>query len=82
MERIEVREEDEERMKGEMNEIMGFVEKLNEVDVEGIEKMKYVKKMKMSMSEEKVKEGGIEEEVVENEKVKEENLLVVKKVVE
>ncbi|TIV06031.1 MAG: Asp-tRNA(Asn)/Glu-tRNA(Gln) amidotransferase subunit GatC, partial [Mesorhizobium sp.] len=34
--RIAVSEEDAERMTGELNAILGFVEQLNEVDVSGV----------------------------------------------
>ena len=37
--RIAVSDEDAERMTGELNVILGFVEQLNEVDVSGVEPM-------------------------------------------
>ncbi|MCB1470478.1 MAG: Asp-tRNA(Asn)/Glu-tRNA(Gln) amidotransferase subunit GatC, partial [Rhizobiaceae bacterium] len=37
--RIAVTDEDAERMSGELNTILGFVEQLNEVDVSGVEPM-------------------------------------------
>ena len=37
--RIAVTDEDAGRMTGELNAILGFVEQLNEVDVEGVEPM-------------------------------------------
>ncbi|TIX34667.1 MAG: Asp-tRNA(Asn)/Glu-tRNA(Gln) amidotransferase subunit GatC, partial [Mesorhizobium sp.] len=43
--RIAVSEEDAERMTGELNAILGFVEQLNEVDVSGVEPMTSVTPM-------------------------------------
>ena len=45
--RIAVSEEDAERMTGELNAILGFVEQLNEVDVSGVEPMTSVIPMEM-----------------------------------
>ena len=45
--RIAVSEEDAERMTGELNAILGFVEQLNEVDVSGVEPMTSVTPMAM-----------------------------------
>ncbi|ACO02399.1 Asp-tRNA(Asn)/Glu-tRNA(Gln) amidotransferase subunit GatC [Brucella melitensis] len=80
--RIAVSEEDAERMTGELNAILGFVEQLNEVDVEGIEPMTSVTPMKMRMREDKVTDGGIAAAVVANAPVTEDNFFVVPKVVE
>ncbi|ENP40580.1 glutamyl-tRNA(Gln) amidotransferase subunit C [Brucella abortus 78/32] len=80
--RIAVSEDDAERMTGELNAILGFVEQLNEVDVEGIEPMTSVTPMKMRMREDKVRDGGIAAAVVANAPVTEDNFFVVPKVVE
>ncbi|AAL53916.1 aspartyl/glutamyl-tRNA(Asn/Gln) amidotransferase subunit C [Brucella abortus 01-4165] len=80
--RIAVSEDDAERMTGELNAILGFVEQLNEVDVEGIEPMTSVTPMKMRMREDKVTDGGIAAAVVANAPVTEDNFFVVPKVVE
>ncbi|SBW15746.1 aspartyl/glutamyl-tRNA amidotransferase subunit C [Brucella sp. 10RB9215] len=80
--RIAVSEDDAECMTGELNAILGFVEQLNEVDVEGIEPMTSVTPMKMRMREDKVTDGGIAAAVVANAPVTEDNFFVVPKVVE
>lgn len=80
--RIAVSEDDAERMTGELNAILGFVEQLNEVDVKGIEPMTSVTPMKMRMREDKVTDGGIAAAVVANAPVTEDNFFVVPKVVE
>lgn len=47
--RIAVNDDDAERMTGELNAILGFVEQLNEVNVDGIEPMTSVTPMDMRM---------------------------------
>ncbi|KAB2709983.1 aspartyl-tRNA(Asn)/glutamyl-tRNA(Gln) amidotransferase subunit C [Ochrobactrum sp. RC6B] len=80
--RIAVSDDDAERMTGELNAILGFVEQLNEVDVDGIEPMTSVTPMDMRMREDKVTDGGIAAAVVSNAPVTEDNFFVVPKVVE
>ena len=80
--RIAVSDDDAERMTGELNAILGFVEQLNEVNVDGIEPMTSVSPMDMRMREDKVTDGGIAAAVVANAPVTEENFFVVPKVVE
>ena len=80
--RIAVSEDDAERMTGELNAILGFVEQLNEVNVDGIEPMTSVTPMEMRMRQDKVTDGGIAAAVVANAPVTEDNFFVVPKVVE
>lgn len=80
--RIAVSDDDAERMTGELNAILGFVEQLNEVDVDGIEPMTSVTPMDMRMRDDKVTDGGIAAAVVSNAPVTEDNFFVVPKVVE
>ncbi|PWL18955.1 Asp-tRNA(Asn)/Glu-tRNA(Gln) amidotransferase GatCAB subunit C [Falsochrobactrum shanghaiense] len=80
--RIAVSEEAAERMTGELNAILGFVEQLNEVDVEGVEPMTSVTPMKMRLREDAVTDGNIADAIVANAPVTEENFFVVPKVVE
>ncbi|MBB4092017.1 Asp-tRNA(Asn)/Glu-tRNA(Gln) amidotransferase subunit GatC [Ochrobactrum pecoris] len=80
--RIAVSDDDAERMTGELNAILGFVEQLNEVNVDGIEPMTSVTPMDMRMREDKVTDGGIAAAVVANAPVTEDNFFVVPKVVE
>lgn len=80
--RIAVSEDDAARMSGELNAILGFVEQLNEVDVDGVEPMTSVTPMSMRLREDKVTDGGIADAVVANAPVTEENFFVVPKVVE
>jgi len=80
--RIAVSEDDAERMTGELNAILGFVEQLNEVNVDGVEPMTSVTPMNMRLRDDKVTDGGIAAAVVANAPVTEDNFFVVPKVVE
>lgn len=80
--RIAVSEDEAARMTGELNAILGFVEQLNEVDIEGVEPMTSVTPMKMRLREDTVTDGNIANAIVANAPVTEDNFFVVPKVVE
>lgn len=80
--RIAVSEEDANRMTGELNAILGFVEQLNEVDVSGVEPMTSVIPMQMRKRQDVVTDGGIAGDIVANAPVTDENFFLVPKVVE
>lgn len=80
--RIAVSKEDAERMTGELNAILGFVEQLNEVDVSGIEPMTSVTPMDMKKRQDVVTDGGKAADIVANAPATEENFFLVPKVVE
>ena len=80
--RIAVTEEDAERMTGELNTILGFVEQLNEVDVSGVEPMTSVMPMAMKKRQDVVTDGGKADDIVANAPATEENFFLVPKVVE
>jgi aspartyl-tRNA(Asn)/glutamyl-tRNA(Gln) amidotransferase subunit C len=80
--RIAVTEEDAERMTGELNAILGFVEQLDEVDVSGVEPMTSVIPMEMRKREDVVTDGGKAADVVANAPASAENFFLVPKVVE
>ncbi|WP_187971405.1 Asp-tRNA(Asn)/Glu-tRNA(Gln) amidotransferase subunit GatC [Aquibium microcysteis] len=80
--RIAVTEEDAERMTGELNAILGFVEQLDEVDVSGVEPMTSVIPMQMRKREDVVTDGGKAADVVANAPASAENFFLVPKVVE
>jgi aspartyl-tRNA(Asn)/glutamyl-tRNA(Gln) amidotransferase subunit C len=80
--RIAVSEEDAERMTGELNAILGFVEQLNEVDVSGVEPMTSVTPMEMKKRQDIVTDGGKAADIVANAPATEENFFLVPKVVE
>lgn len=80
--RIAVTQEDAERMTGELNAILGFVEQLNEVDVSGVEPMTSVTPMAMRKRQDVVTDGGKAADIVANAPLTEENFFLVPKVVE
>ncbi|TPW33628.1 Asp-tRNA(Asn)/Glu-tRNA(Gln) amidotransferase subunit GatC [Martelella alba] len=80
--RIAVNDEAAERMTGELNAILGFVEQLGEVDVEGVEPMTSVTPMAMKKREDVVSDGNKAEDIVANAPESERNFFLVPKVVE
>jgi aspartyl-tRNA(Asn)/glutamyl-tRNA(Gln) amidotransferase subunit C len=80
--RIAVTEEDAERMTGELNAILGFVEQLNEVDVSGVEPMTSVTPMAMKKRGDVVTDGNKAADIVANAPATDENFFLVPKVVE
>ena len=80
--RIAVDDADAERMTGELNAILGFVEQLNEVDVTGVEPMTSVIPMAMKKREDAVSDGSKAADIVDNSPATEDNFFLVPKVVE
>ncbi|SFO75594.1 aspartyl/glutamyl-tRNA(Asn/Gln) amidotransferase subunit C [Mesorhizobium sp. NFR06] len=80
--RIAVSEEDAQRMTGELNAILGFVEQLNEVDVTGVEPMTSVTPMEMKKRQDAVTDGNKAADIVANAPATDENFFLVPKVVE
>ena len=80
--RIAVEEDEVERLKGELNAILAFVEQLQEVNVDGVAPMTSVTPMKMKMREDKVTDGNDAEAVLKNAPQSDDNFYLVPKVVE
>ena len=80
--RIAITEERAEEMRGELNAILGFVEQLNEVDVEGVEPMTSVVHIDMKMREDAVTDGDKADDIVANAPMSDDRFFVVPKVVE
>lgn len=80
--RIAVTDEEAAKMEGELNTILGFVEQLNEVDVDGVEPMTSVMPMPMKKREDAVTDGGKADDIVANAPESDENFFLVPKVVE
>ncbi len=80
--RIAVSDADAERMTGELNVILGFVEQLNEVDVTGVEPMTSVIPMDMKKRQDVVTDGDKPADIVANAPATDENFFLVPKVVE
>ncbi len=80
--RIALDAEKAKTMQGELNTILGFVEQLNEVDIEGVEPMTSVVDMAMKKRKDVVNDGDKAEDIVANAPAVEENFFMVSKVIE
>jgi len=80
--RIALPESEVERMQGELNAILSFVEELSKVDIEGVEPMTSVTPMRLKLREDNVSEGGIADAIVANAPLSEDHFFAVPKVVE
>ena len=80
--RIRVEESEVEKYQGEINAILGFVEQLGEVNVEGVEPMTSVTPMQMTWREDAVTDGNQPEAILKNAPATQDNFFLVPKVVE
>ena len=80
--RIRVEEGEVEKYQSEINAILGFVEQLEEVNVEGVEPMTSVTPMVLRRRDDVVTDGGYPERVVANAPLTEDNFFMVPKVIE
>ncbi|MBD9386667.1 Asp-tRNA(Asn)/Glu-tRNA(Gln) amidotransferase subunit GatC [Rhizobium sp. CG4] len=80
--RIAVTEDEANQMLGQLNGILGFVEQLSEVNVDGVEPMTSVTPMEMRKRADAVTDGNKAEDIVANAPVSERNFFMVPKVVE
>jgi aspartyl-tRNA(Asn)/glutamyl-tRNA(Gln) amidotransferase subunit C len=80
--RIRIEESEVETYQRELNTILGFVEQLDEVNVEGVEPMTSVTPMQLRRREDRVTDGGYPEKIVANAPLSEDNFFMVPKVIE
>jgi aspartyl-tRNA(Asn)/glutamyl-tRNA(Gln) amidotransferase subunit C len=80
--RIKMDIEEAERLTGELSAILGFVEQLGEVDVEGVEPMTAVVDARLRRRPDAVTDGDRPQDVLENAPEREDGYFVVPKVVE
>jgi len=80
--RIAVQDDEVERLRGELNAILAFVETLSAVDVDGVEPLTSALPMQMKKRADVVTDGGISDEILANAPVREDHYFVVPKVVE
>lgn len=64
--RIRVAEEEVERLQGELNGILAWIEQLNEVDTEGVAPLSGAARMALKMREDVVTDGNIREKILAN----------------
>ncbi|MXU65409.1 Asp-tRNA(Asn)/Glu-tRNA(Gln) amidotransferase subunit GatC [Oceanomicrobium pacificus] len=80
--RIAVAEEDLEPLAGELSAILGFMDELNEVDIDGVEPMTSVTPMALYRRPDEVTDGDIQDKVLANAPDTREGFFAVPKVVE
>jgi len=80
--RIAVSEDQANKMVGELNNIIGFVEQLNEVNVDGVEPMTSVVTMTMRKRKDTVTDGNKADDIVANAPATEDHYFMVPKVIE
>lgn len=64
--RIKVPEEDQEALAGELNNILGWIEQLGEVDTDGVEPLASVVEMTTQQRDDVVNDGGYPDRVLAN----------------
>jgi aspartyl-tRNA(Asn)/glutamyl-tRNA(Gln) amidotransferase subunit C len=80
--RIRIEEAEVAGYQDELNAMLGFVEQLAEVDVDGVEPMTSVTPMQLRRREDNVTDGGYPEQIVANAPLAEDDFFMVPKVVE
>ncbi len=80
--RIALTDDEAPKMVVELNGILGFVEQLSEVNIDGIEPMTSVMPMAMKKREDIVTDGDKAEDVIANAPLSDQNFFMVPKVME
>ncbi|CTQ70876.1 Asp-tRNA(Asn)/Glu-tRNA(Gln) amidotransferase subunit GatC [Roseibium alexandrii] len=80
--RIKVSEDEATRMTGELNAILGFVEQLDEVNIDGVEPMTSVVETTMKKRADGVTDGNKAADITKNAPASEDSFFMVPKVVE
>ena len=80
--RLAMNEEEIQRLVPELNNILGWVEQLGEVNTEGVEPLATVVEQKLRLREDKVTDGDCRDEVLANAPVAEHGFFAVPKVIE
>jgi aspartyl-tRNA(Asn)/glutamyl-tRNA(Gln) amidotransferase subunit C len=80
--RIAMSDEEIERLVPELNNILGWVEQLEEVNTDGVEPLTAVVPNKLRLREDKVTDGDCRDEILANAPVAEHGFFAVPKVIE
>jgi len=80
--RIRVEEDELPQLQNELNGILGWIEQLNEVDIEGVEPLTGAAHMALKMREDAVTDGGYPEKILANAPDRAGSFFAVPKVVE
>lgn len=79
--RLEFKEEEIEKFRGDLNNILSFIEKLQEVDTDGVEPMYQVNNLSNVLRKDEIKESLKKEEALKNAPQKDDGMFIVPKVV-
>jgi len=80
--RLAVAEDEIEHLRGEIDAMLTFFQRLQAVDVAGVESMTSVTPMAMKMRQDEVTGGGIADDILANAPARDDHFFVVPKVVE
>jgi aspartyl-tRNA(Asn)/glutamyl-tRNA(Gln) amidotransferase subunit C len=80
--RIRIEEDEVAGYQTEINSILGFVEQLSEINVDGVEPMTSVMPMTLRRRDDAITDGSYAEKIVKNAPLTEDNFFMVPKVVE
>lgn len=80
--RIHVEDEEAERLQSELNSILGWIEQLNEVNIEGVDPLTGAAHMALKMRDDVVTDGGYPEKILANAPERIGEFFAVPKVVE
>ena len=80
--RIKINNSEIDKMTEELNNIMKWIEELNEVDVSNVQPMTGVSNMNLREREDKVTDGGYQDKIVKNAPAKIDTSFTVPKVIE
>lgn len=80
--RIAVPDDKLDTLAQELNGILGWIEQLNEVDIDGVEPMTSVVEAKLPMRDDVVTDGNIQDQVLANAPKSDDGFFVVPKAVE
>ena len=80
--RVSVSDEETQFLREELNATLAFVEQLAEVDIDGVEPMASVARLKLPMRDDVVRDGAIATKILANAPVAEDGFFLVPKVIE
>lgn len=80
--RIELDETASEKLTDQLNKIITWVEKMEEVNTDNVEPLNNVNDLVLRMAEDKISDGGITEDILKNSKHSKYNYFTVPKVIE
>ncbi len=80
--RLNLSEEQEDRLVDQLGNILGFVEQLDEVNTDNVEPLASVVEIKLPLRQDKVTDGGYPDAILANAPEESEDYFVISKVVE